>query len=494
MTAWAGGYLIIGILWATGILVTVLECRLTRASATTFLLTLCSLLSVVGLSVWLFAQGAEAVFAGGEFRLDLFSLFVQAFVFLGALCALLLATPGRKDWFPGSSGLILLSVAGASALSMAWNLMAVVIGFVGALVPLWGLAALRSDGHGREGALKGMIMGSLAAALTGMGAALLLVRTGTTNFEGIRQYLLAADWIGSDPLLVIALALILAGTGCFVAAVPFHMHFVDVVESLSGPGALLMSGCILAAGLAAVARMLLVGFQPVIDSGPGYSSWMSVLHGVGIAALLVCNALALVQRKLKRMLAYLAAGQGGLVLLTLAATGHISSSDPVLAQKAMGGILVFLAVFTVNWVGLFVAVEAVGGVDGADPDIGRLQGLAREHPWLAVAVGLALLCMAGMPLTAGFFPRLYLLEAMVDAGWTKTAVVAALSLGLVLVTSLGLVAAMVMHRAREASSVKVSCRLSVVAVISSLAILLLGILPGGILYLAIRSATSLLSF
>jgi NADH-quinone oxidoreductase subunit N len=279
--------------------------------------------------------------------------------------------------------------------------------------------------------------------------------------------------------------------GCFVAAVPFHMWFVDVVEGLPAPAALLLSGGVMAAGLAAVTRVLLVGFQPVVLSGFGYLSWTSILHALGLAALLICNALALVQRRLKRMVAYLAAGQAGLVLVTLAAIGDMGAAGRQLAvSRAVGGVLVFLAVHAINWVGLFVAVEVIAS-GGSDPKVNRLSGLAHRHPWMAVAIGLAVLCMAGMPLTAGFFSRFYLLSAMVEAGWTATAVATALSLGLVLVMSLGLVATMVMHPESQ-ETVRISPALTLVAVLSSVTILVLGILPGGILAAAIQSAASLL--
>jgi NADH-quinone oxidoreductase subunit N len=490
MSGACGGYLTLGLAWVPGILITVLDARFPLAQRRLTWLAMALLAGECFLSAWLWSGEPGTLFAGRGLRLDGFSVFIQGLVFLGALCALLLVDGRQGKMRPGSAGLILLSTTGAAMLAMAWDLIGVAAGFIGALVPLWGLSALHANEYRREGALKGMLMGLLATAFVGMGAAFVLARVGTTHFIGIRAFLQTHASIGSDPLMVAALSLLLAGSGCLIAALPLHMWFVDVVESLPVHGALVLSGGMMVAGLAAVGRMLLVGFLPVSESGPGYLSWTSILHGVGIAALVACNALALVQPRLKRMIAYLAAGQGGLVLVTLAAVGKISIINPGLAGKATGSILVFLAVFAVNWIGLFVAVAAVEGTDGEDPGIGRLQGLAGEHPWLAVAVGLALLCMAGMPPTAGFFSRLYLLEAMVDAGWLATAIVAALSLGLVLVMSLGLVAAMVLRPARPGAVVRLSWGVGLVAMLSSTAILLLGILPGGILDLAVRSATA----
>jgi NADH-quinone oxidoreductase subunit N len=488
----ASGYLVVGTLWLLGLAVALLEVRIPLARRTALFLGLASAAVTTTLAGLMWPGDSQLVLAGGGIRVDGFALFIQVFVLLGVVCSLLMGLHAPERVEAGTTGLILMAAAGASLLAMASDLMGILVSFIGALIPLWAIAAIHPARNGREAALKGAVVGSLAAALMGLGAALILARTGTTRLAGIAAYLQSADWIGSDPLMVAGLGLVIAGLGCFIAAVPFHMWFVDVVEGLPVPAALLLSGGVMAAALAAVTRVLLVGFQPAVLSGFGYLSWTSILHALGLAALLICNALALVQRRLKRMVAYLAAGQAGLVLVTLAAIGDMGATGQQLAvSRAVGGVLVFLAVHALNWVGLFVAVEVIAGGVKLDPKLSRLAGLAHRHPWMAAAIGLAVLCMAGMPLTAGFFSRLYLLSAMVEAGWTATAAVAALSLGLVLVMSLGLVATMVMQPEKP-DKLRISPPLMLVAALSSVTILALGILPGGILDVAIRSAASLL--
>jgi NADH-quinone oxidoreductase subunit N len=364
------------------------------------------------------------------------------------------------------------------------------VGFSVALVPLLGLAAIGSDPHGREAALKGTVMTVLGIALLGFGSVLLASRTGTTNLQGIAATLGHIEWVGSDPLMVVSLALILSGLGLFLAVVPFHMLFGDVAEGVPYPGTLLLTGGLIATGLAATTRVLLVGLGPVVESGPGYLSWSDVLQTAGLLVLIVGNSMALVQRRLKRLLACLAAGQAGMVLVTLAAAGQLAFDDPDARLRAVAGILVFLAVHAINWAGLFLAVGAIDTEPGGRI-VGHLEGLARKHPWLAASVALSLLCVAGMPLTAGFFARLYLLEAMVAAGWIGTAVTVALSLGIVLVLSLGLVTAMFLRPAPEGVAVSGSPALSVVAWLTALIILALGLLPGGVFEVAMRAAASL---
>jgi NADH-quinone oxidoreductase subunit N len=484
------GHLVVGVMWLMGLAVSLIEARRPEARRLSFALALTAVIATVVITGLLWPGDAGVELAGGGLRLDGFALFVQAFGLISVVFSLLLGRHQRAAWPPGSDGLLLLASAGVALLAMATDLLAVMAGFAAATIPLLGMAALNPSEQGREGALKGLVMTALGLALLGLGTALLFSRTGTTTLEGLRTFLSQATWIGDDPLRVVALGLILSGLGMFLAVVPFHMLFTDVIEGLPAPAALLLSGGLIASGLAACGRILLVGFGTLGQSGPGYLSWTEVLHVAGLMALLVGNGMALVQPRLKRMLACLAAGQAGLVMLTLAAAGQAAGLPGSGPGKALAGILVFLAVHALTWVGLFVAVGVIDDPSGR-AGLGRLEGLARSHPWLAAAIGLALLCMAGMPLTAGFFARIYLLEAMVDAGWVGTAIAVALSLGLVLVMSLGLVTTMFMRPARQDVQVHTSAALIITAWLASLSILLLGILPGGFWTLALRSAGSL---
>jgi NADH-quinone oxidoreductase subunit N len=477
-------YLISAWVWLAGLSITTLQIYWPSRRTISFWLSL-TVIAVAMLQVlWLWL--GQPVFQLNT-RPDGFALFVQAVVLVSAGCGLLLGRHLDRGWPPGADGLLLLATAGAVLLACASDLVVILIGFVGTLLPLLGLAALAPLEQGREGALKGFVAGVLGVGLFGLGAAFIFVYSGATTLEGINEYLAVQTDIDSNPLLAAGIALVLSGAGVFVAMVPFHLWYADMVEGLPLPAAMLLSGGVLACELAAISRIILFGFLPAIFTSPGHLGWTSLLHGVGLAALLVGNALALAQQQLKRLFAFMAIGQAGLFLVTLAALGERGAH----LERALGGVLVFLAVHSINWVALFVAVAAIGDEPGNKPVVARLQGLAWRHPWFATAIALALLCMAGMPLTAGFFSRLYLLDTMVDAGWTTSAVAAALSLGLVLVMGLRLVAAMVIQAPRTDTPTNLSASLGLAAALTSFAILTFGLLPGGLLNLAIQSATML---
>jgi NADH-quinone oxidoreductase subunit N len=477
-------YMVSAWLWLAGLLITTLQLLWPSRRTMSFQLGLIAILVAMLQVLWLWIGQPGLPF---NVRPDGFALFVQAVVLVSAGCGLLLGRHQDTDWPPGADGLLLLATAGAALLASAVDLVVITIGFVATLVPLLGLAATSPLDQGREGALKGFVASALGTGLLGLGTAVIFLLCGTTTLEGIGDYLTAQNDIAITPLLTMGIALVLSGAGVFLAIVPFHMWYADMIEGLPGPAGMLLSGGVLACGLAAISRMILFGFLPALFPTSGHIGWLAVLHGVGLAALLVGNALALTQQNLKRLLAFIATGQVGLVLVTLAAIGERGAH----VERALGGLLVFLAIHSVNWVALFVAVAAIGDEPGNKPVVTRLQGLAWRRPWLATAIGLALLCMAGMPSTAGFFSRLYLLDTLVEAGFTTSAVLAALSLGLVLVMGLRLVAAMVIEAPQPDSSPRISTTLSLAAALTSLMILVFGLLPGGLLNLAIQSATTL---
>ena len=483
------GHLVVWVLFAMGLLVTIVEFRLAHARRTAFGLALATVAAASILAAAFWPGDAKLQLAGGGLVLDGFALFVQTFVMAGVVFSLLLGR-SEKTNINACNGLLLLSASGVSLLAMAIDLVGILTGFIAAFIPLLGLAAISSVREGREAALKGLIMVLLSAALFGLGTALLSTQTSTTSLVGIQHALANVDRIGAQPLLVVAIALVLAGLGLFLAVVPCHMLFADLVQGLPTAGANLVTGGLLASGLAACARIVLVAFLPAVQSDSGYLSWVEVIHTAGLVALLVGHGMALVQPKLKRLFACLATGQVGMVLVAISAAGSLEPGNHEGLCQATAGVLVFLAVHAINWVGLFLVVSLVGERD-SDVAVARLHGLAKKNPWLAAGIGLALLCMAGMPLTAGFFSRLYLLSTMVQVGWVATAILVALSLGLVLVLCIGLVTAMVMKPAKEETCIRKSKSLGVAAFLSSMAILLLGTLPGGLLELAFRSASSL---
>lgn len=474
----------IALLWLPALVCAALEVALPAQRMLRALFSLASPLAVLGAVGFLWPEVAGPSLPQAAFLGDGFGRFA-----LGAIWALaFFAISLRRDEEPvradGGDTLLLLSAAGGSLLVLSADLFAALSGFALTLVPVWGMASISGRIEGREAALKGLLAGILSLVLFALGSALILAATGHSTLAGIGGFLRdLPPGEALPPLLAPGVALLLGGLGLFVAAVPLHMWFSDLAEGLPASASLWLTGGVLVAGLAASARILLTALMPLAQHPQ--IGWVALLRGVGLVALLVANAVALVQSRLQRMAGYLAAGQTGFVLLGIAAAGEVRGEG----EHIVGGILVFLLVHALTWAGLYAGFSRLAGPE--PPRVSHLEGLARHRPWLAAVMGLALLCLSGMPLTAGFFSRLMVLESMVSAGWTGTAVLAALSLGLVLVMSLGLVAAMVMRPPASASPRPPRVWPSVAAAVTALAILAIGFAPGGILRIALQAAQGL---
>jgi NADH-quinone oxidoreductase subunit N len=481
-------HVLVGLLWLPGVCITAFELKFPRWQGVGFSVSILVILASLSLGLMYWPGDGSRLLLGGGMKLDAIALFSQYIV--GVVCLFALFFGRHLRIRLQSNGLILLSMAGMLVLSMSIDFVGMLTGLVAAVIPLLGLMVISSNRYGREAALKGLICYVLAAALMGLGTILLASRVGTTTFDGLSEFLRALTWVGDEPMIVVSIALLLSGLGLFLAVVPFHMGFVDVIQGSPIPVALVLTGGLFGVGLISLCRFVLLGLAPVVDSGPGYLSYVEVFRVVGLAALIVGHSMALVQRRLKRLLAYLAVGQAGLLLVGLAAASLVGHSDSSGLGQGLTGLLVFVFVQSINWAGLYLPIAAVSEVPGTSLDVGRLDGLAQKHPWLSAAIGLALLCMAGMPLTAGFFSRLYLLKTMLAAGWLNTTLAVAVSLALVLVLSLRLLTAMVLRSPNPTSKVHRTRWLVLVAWICSLAILVLGALPGGILKLASVAAAS----
>lgn len=470
--------------WLPTLACAVVEVALPAQRALRALLSLAGPVAVLGVVGFLWPEVAGQSPPLATFLGDGFGRFALGTIWVLAFFAIALRRGEEPRSADGGDTLLLLSAAGGSLLVLSADLFATLSGFALTLVPVWGLASVSGRIEGREAALKGLLAGVLSLVLFALGSALILAATGHSTLAGIGGFLRdLPPGEALPPLLAPGVALLLGGLGLFVAAVPLHMWFSDLAEGLPASASLWLTGGVLVAGLAVSARILLTALLPLAQHPQ--IGWVELLRGVGLVALLVANAVALVQSRLQRMAGYLAAGQTGFLLLGIAAAGEVRGEG----EHIVGGILVFLLVHALTWAGLYAGFSRLTGPE--PPRVSHLEGLARQRPWLAAVMGLALLCLSGMPLTAGFFSRLVLLEAMVSAGWTGTAVLAALSLGLVLVMSLGLVAAMVMRPPTSASPRPTGVWPALAAAVTAVAILAIGFLPGGVLRVALQAARSL---
>jgi len=319
----------------------------------------------------------------------------------------------------GTSGvelsvLAMVSASGAMIMGAANDLVLVFLGLEILSIALYVLTALnhRRAASG-EAALKYFILGGFSSAIFVYGIALTYGATGTTNLAQIADFL-SKNVVVSDGVLLAGLSLLLVGFAFKVAAVPFHMWTPDVYQGSPSPVTGFMAAVAKVGGFAALLRVFVSSF------GVLSADWRPVIYAIAVLTLLLGAGLAVVQRDIKRMLAYSSINHAGFVLLGLQAAN----------AAGVSAALYYLFTYTFMVIGSFAVVTLLGRDGDASHDLAGYRGLAGRQPVLAFAFAALLLAQAGVPFTTGFLAKLQVVAAAVDVHSVPLAVIAMVSAAL----------------------------------------------------------------
>jgi NADH-quinone oxidoreductase subunit N len=345
----------------------------------------------------------------GPIAIDNFRWFADVVVLLGTMFAIALSMDDnmRSGIVAAESHvLILLASSGMMLLVAARDLMIVFLGVELMSISVYALAGInRRSVRSAEGALKYFLLGAFSTAFLLYGIALVYGATGSTNLAVIAARTTMYN-LGSSPLLVIGIALLLIGFGFKVATVPFHMWAPDVYDGAPSPITAYMAATVKAAAFAAFVRVWLEAFP--------FSSaiWHPALSGLAIATMIIGNAIGIVQRNLKRLLAYSSIGHAGYLLVAIA-------SGTVQGSSAM---LFYLFIYTLATFGAFAVVVTLTRENQGAVMLDELAGLWRVRPWLAFAMAVLMLALMGFPIFggAGFYAKWYVLQAALNAPVKQT--------------------------------------------------------------------------
>jgi NADH-quinone oxidoreductase subunit N len=261
----------------------------------------------------------------------------------------------------------------------------------------------RRDLKSSEAALKYAIYGGVASGIMLYGMSLLYGLAGTTSLVGLRTAIGAA---GASPIILVAVAMVMAGFGYKVAAVPFHMWCPDVYEGAPTPVTAFLSVGPKAAGFALLIRFVM-GVAP--DLGPtGYATGSYFAAFLGVMAILtmtVGNLVAIAQANLKRLLAYSSIAHAGYLLMGVA-TG---------TTAGVQAVMFYLCIYLLMNVGAFLVVIAIADA-GLGETLEDYQGLGYRSPYAAVVMGIFLFSLTGIPPMAGFIGKFYLFAAVLEKG------------------------------------------------------------------------------
>jgi len=326
-----------------------------------------------------------------------FAVVICAAVVLGALLS---DDYLRREGLEGPEFyvLMLLSASGGLLMAAANDLIVVFLGLEILSIALYVMAGYhRRRAQSQEAAIKYFVLGAFSSAFFLYGVALTYGATGSTNLGAIATFL--REQTLTEGVFLGGMAFLLVGLGFKVAAVPFHMWTPDVYQGSPTPVTGFMAAAAKAAGFAALLRIFFSTFAT------NRLDWQPIVWALAVLSLVVGSTLAVVQTDVKRMLAYSSITHAGYVLIGLQAA----------SDRGIAGSLFYLLAYTFMVVGSFAVVTLVGQRGDNAHDLESYRGLARSSPGLALTFTVFLLAQAGVPFTAGFLAKFYVIGAAVES-------------------------------------------------------------------------------
>ena len=351
--------------------------------------------------------GVETTVFSGTLSVDGFGGFAKLLIYAASFVCILIAprffSGGMRAEYPT---LIVFAALGMGIMASARDLMTLYVGLELNSLAAYVLASfMRTDERSSEAGLKYFVLGALASGMLLYGISLLYGFTGTTDFAGIAAAMGGELNIG----LIFGIVFVLAGLGFKISAVPFHMWTPDVYEGAPTPVTTFFASAPKVAAMALMTRV-------VIDAmGPAVGAWQQIIIFLALASIILGAVGAIGQKNIKRLLAYSSINNVGFILVGLAAA----------TVEGASAMLVYLAIYVAMTIGSFVAVLMLRDADGNQVElIDDMAGLSRTSPGIAWCLALLMFSVAGIPPLLGFFAKLVVFQAAVDAGMIALAVIA----------------------------------------------------------------------
>jgi len=347
----------------------------------------------------------------GSFIDDPFARFAKVVILFGAAIILLLSDGYMRKHkimrfeYPV---LIALSVLGMMVMVSAGDLMVLYMGLELQSLALYVIAAIRRDSlRSTEAGLKYFVLGALSSGLLLYGASLVYGYTGATRFESIAAVAETETSIG----LLFGLVFLCAGLAFKISAVPFHMWTPDVYEGAPTPVTAFFATAPKAAAAALFARVLYDGF------GGAAHDWGQILAFLAIASMFLGSIAAIGQSNIKRLMAYSSIAHMGFALVGLAAGTPDGASS----------LLIYVAIYVTMNVGVFAFILTMERDGKPVTQISDLAGLSKTRPASAIAMLVLFFSLAGIPPLVGFYAKLYVFMAAIQAGMVPLVVAGAVA-------------------------------------------------------------------
>ena len=383
---------------------------------------------------------------------------------------------------------LLFAMTGAMLIAASADLLVLFIALELMVLPGYMLAGYhKTDGYSTEGAIKYFLLGSFSSAIFLFGLAFAWGATGTTSIDGVGAALatLASGGGAVSPALILGLGFMTTGVAFKIAAVPFHYWTPDAYQGSPTP----VTGYLSVGPKIGAFALILRLFVEAL--GPLRADWLQVIVLLAILTMTLGNLVALTQSNVKRMLAYSSIAHTGYMLVGLAAfaAGSIAGLE---------GLLYYGAAYAVMNLGAFAVVAAIQRRSGVTSGLDTFAGLVRREPWLAALMTLFLLSLVGIPPLAGFFAKVYVIRAALEAGelgWqslTLLAVITVLNAAVAAFYYLRVVVYMFMREPRSEELPPSHGRLTWGGLaVASVLTVLLGVAPGPVIDIVVQAARSI---
>ncbi|MGH2519929.1 MAG: NADH-quinone oxidoreductase subunit N, partial [Chloroflexota bacterium] len=356
----------------------------------------------LALALNLYQWGDKGSAYAGMVGLGPFTVFFETIFLISALLAVLMAPAYLRERglpFGEFYALLAFAVLGMMFTAKSTDLISLFVSIELMVIAVYILAGLaRREQRSNEASLKYFLLGAFASSILVYGMSWLYGLSGQTNLAKIAAFLRTADL--RNPVLLIAIGLLVVGLGFKVALVPFHAWTPDVYEGAPTPTTAFMSVGPKAAGFAALLRIF-VGAM-----GPVHADYALVFGALAAATMTLGNLIAIQQKNIKRMLAYSSIAHSGYILVGLAAYRSGSPGDPIGGVTAL---LFYLFVYTFMTLGAFAIVAYVQAGQRQAESFDDYRALYRRAPVAAIAMTIFMLSLTGVPPLAGFAGKVYLI-------------------------------------------------------------------------------------
>lgn len=436
---------------------------------------------------------------GGMIRFDLLGVIFKFIAIVGGAFTCFMAADTREFKRKGEFYLIIVvSTLGATLLASSADLIMVFVAIETVSIPLYMLASFRKDDvRSSESGVKYFLFGSFASAIMLYGFSLLYGFSGQTNLYGIAEFF-GSEVFANNPIPVLAsLVMVIVGFGFKISAAPFHFWTPDVYEGAPTPVTAFVSVASKAASFAVLIRFLQAVFPATLTIGTVeiQDFWVALISTAAVLSMLIGNFVALSQKNIKRLLAYSSIAQAGYTLIGIAAlqTPTTEMLPAEVHQQAIAAIAFYMLMYTFTNLLAFAAVVIFSQATGSE-QISDLGGLSRRNPWVALAMTIALLSLAGIPPAAGFFGKFFLFNAAVQSGLVWLAMVGVLNSIVALYYYLVVIKVIYVNRTPDDDKEIVLTPTNAGLLgATSIAIIILGVIPQVFFAWALSGASSLLN-